>query len=86
MDDWRFKIWFSSACTFRIVPYTIILMTETLARLVVLAMKAEKEDLLSKERDEAEVLLRRWVVLNGVRSLFPLIDAVVTAVAILKQL
>lgn len=74
---------FSSAATLSIVPYTVVVMTKTLDRLVEMAKKAEKEGLSTKETVEAEQLLRRWVGLNGVRSFFPLIGAVIAISAIL---
>lgn len=58
-------------------------MLPTNNKLLRLAAKAEKEDLSTTESTETEVLLKRWVLMNGVRSLLPLAGAVVAGVVIL---
>jgi hypothetical protein len=73
----------SVVSTLGIVPYTIVVMTKTRERLVELAMKAEYEELTAPKRNEDEELLRWWIVLNGVRSVFPLVSAVLATVALL---
>ena len=75
--------WVAAAATLGIVPYTVVVMTGTLDRLVELARQAERGDLGVKETREAEKLLGWWVVLNGIRSLFPLLGAVSAAFAVL---
>ncbi|KAF2627856.1 hypothetical protein BU25DRAFT_45343 [Macroventuria anomochaeta] len=80
------KFWIAAASTVGIVPYTIVVMTGKLDRLVELARRAEKGgggELSASGCAEAESLLERWVVLKGVRSLFPLVGAVVAAVVLL---
>ncbi|KAJ4406687.1 hypothetical protein N0V91_004377 [Didymella pomorum] len=75
--------WIAAVATLGIVPYTVVVMTRTLERLVQLARQAEKEELGVKDMYEAEKLLGWWVVLNGIRSLFPLLGAVSAAATVL---
>lgn len=56
-----------------IVPFTIVFMGATNARLLGLAKKGE---LSVSERSEGEALLRRWGWLNAVRGMLPLAGAV----------
>lgn len=51
--------------------------------IVNIARKAEKGELAIEETHAAEKLLEPWVVLNGIRSLFPLLGAVSAAAAVL---
>ncbi|KAF1932180.1 DUF1772-domain-containing protein [Didymella exigua CBS 183.55] len=76
------RFWWSSAATIGIVPFTLLFMQKTLDRIFELARKADKEALATKEAEEAEKLLHRWVWHNGVRSLFPLVGSIITATAI----
>jgi hypothetical protein len=75
--------WVAAVATLGIVPYTVVVMTRTLERLVQLARQAEKGELGVKDMYEAEKLLGWWVVLNGIRSLFPLLGAVSAAATVL---
>jgi len=67
------RLFFASAVlTVAIVPFTIIFMGKTNARLLGLA---KKEELTASETREGGALLKKWGFLNGVRSLLPLAGA-----------
>ncbi|KAF3050242.1 hypothetical protein E8E11_000573 [Didymella keratinophila] len=75
------RLFFSSAVlTVAIVPFTIIFMGKTNARLLGLA---KKEELTASESREGEALLKKWGFLNGVRSLLPLAGAVLAGFLVL---
>ena len=63
-----------------IVPFTIIFMGSTNAKLLSLA---KKEELTASENQDGEALLKKWVSLNGMRSLLPLAGAVLAGVLVL---
>ncbi|KAK2807504.1 hypothetical protein FQN50_005372 [Emmonsiellopsis sp. PD_5] len=64
--------------TVGIVPYTLATMMGTNNKLVEKAKAVEAEPVKAMGKgDEVEVLARKWVCLNGVRSLFPLAGALV---------
>lgn len=78
--------------TLGIAPFTIVFMAPTNGRLLAKAEKArekgkgkEKEKVVGGEANDREImeLLRKWTVLNGVRSLLPLLGATVAVVAAL---
>jgi hypothetical protein len=73
--------------TISIVPYTIVAMSTTIDRLVIIAEQAArtKEGGGASAIDDEEVgeLLRNWTVHNGIRSLFPFFGAIVGFVAVL---
>lgn len=73
----------AAALTVGIVPYTVLLMKATNDKLLRFAKKAEKEELSALEGEESVQLLRRWTLLNGVRSLLPLTGAVITGIVVL---
>jgi hypothetical protein len=75
--------WVAAALTIGIVPYTAATMMTTNNKLLRFAEKAEKEELSSSESSEVGVLLERWTVLNGIRSLMPLAGAVIAGVVVL---
>ncbi|KAH8428467.1 DUF1772 domain-containing protein [Aspergillus melleus] len=70
----------SAVLTVGIVPWTVVAMTGTNKALLA---RADSGAVVEKEDEKREVLggLERWVVLNGVRSLFPLVGGVVGVVA-----
>lgn len=70
----------ASVLSVAIVPYTLIFMKSTNDKLLSLA---KKEELTASESQDGEALLKRWVSLNGVRSLLPLAGAVLTGVLVL---
>lgn len=70
----------SAVLTVAIVPFTIVSMGSTNAKLLSLA---KKEGLTASEGREGEVLLEKWCSLNRVRSLLPLAGAVLTGFAVL---
>ncbi|KAF1932181.1 DUF1772-domain-containing protein [Didymella exigua CBS 183.55] len=70
----------SAALTIAIVPFTIIFMGSTNAKLLSLA---KKEELTASEGQDGEALLNKWASINGVRSLLPLAGAVLTGALIL---
>lgn len=69
----------SAALTVGIVPFTIIFMKATNDALYVRATAGEKD----KAGGETRTLVQRWLVLNQVRGLLPLVGAGVAAWAIL---
>lgn len=75
------RLFFVSALlTVAIVPFTIVFMRETNARLLELV---KKEELSASEGRDGEVLLKKWASLNSVRCLLPLAGAVLTGVSVL---
>lgn len=70
----------SAVLTLGIVPWTLVAMAGTNKALL---DRAEAGVVVEKEDEKQEVLkgLEKWIVLNGVRSLFPLVGAVVGVVA-----
>jgi len=76
--------------TLGVAPFTIISMAPTNRRLLAKAKKAReegkgkgKENTVGGNADDKETmeLLGKWSVLNGVRSLLPLLGATVAVVA-----
>lgn len=70
----------AAALTVGIVPYTLALMKGTNDRLLGFA---KRDELTASESRESEELLKKWTVLNGVRSLLPLGAAVLTGALVL---
>ncbi|RAH73277.1 DUF1772 domain-containing protein [Aspergillus aculeatinus CBS 121060] len=67
--------------TLSIVPYTIVTMRPTNNALIRLAQTPE--DLTSAGVKESSTLLNRWVFLNGIRSLLPLVGGMLGVTAAL---
>ncbi|PGG98271.1 hypothetical protein GX51_06919 [Blastomyces parvus] len=64
--------------TLTIVPWTLVAMTKTNGMLLEKAKAVESEPTVKVgAREETERLVRRWIGLNGVRSLFPLAGVLV---------
>ncbi|KAJ3497800.1 hypothetical protein NLG97_g1625 [Lecanicillium saksenae] len=63
----------ASACTFGMIPYTIIWIFPLNRRLIEIAGQSMNEDEpASASRAEVRQLLCRWRALNWIRSMFPL--------------
>ncbi|KAL3418418.1 hypothetical protein PVAG01_10134 [Phlyctema vagabunda] len=69
--DWRLST-LAGVLTIAIVPFTIIFMSKTNNRLLAGAAGA-----LVTSTDEARSLLTKWVRLNAIRSLLPLVGGIV---------
>lgn len=69
----------AAVLTVSIVPYTILTMRPTNNALIKLAKS--RGELTSTEVAQSNDLLGRWVVLNGIRSLLPLLGGVVATTA-----
>ncbi|PGH35013.1 hypothetical protein GX50_02147 [[Emmonsia] crescens] len=64
--------------TLAIVPFTIVAMTKTNSALMEKAKLVESEPTVKAgAREQTEHLIRQWIGLNGVRSLFPLAGVLV---------
>lgn len=70
----------SAALTVAIVPFTIFFMSSTNTKLLSLA---KKDELTSSDSREGEALLKRWTLLNGLRSFLPLAGAVLAGFLVL---
>ncbi|GKZ63366.1 hypothetical protein AnigIFM60653_007614 [Aspergillus niger] len=69
----------AAVLTVSIVPYTILMMRPTNNALIKLAKS--RGELTATEVAQSNDLLGRWVVLNGIRSLLPLVGGVVAITA-----
>ncbi|PWY90381.1 DUF1772-domain-containing protein [Aspergillus sclerotioniger CBS 115572] len=65
----------AAVLTVSIVPFTIATMRKTNNALMSLAQSSK--DLSAAEETQSSDLLKRWVFLNGIRSLLPLVGAAV---------
>lgn len=73
----------AAAMTISIVPFTILAMRPINDRLLRVAAKERKEEASVVETTQIDQDLKRWVSLNGFRSLLPLGGAVVAGIAVL---
>ncbi|XHF98732.1 hypothetical protein AWENTII_002271 [Aspergillus wentii] len=64
----------AATLTVSIVPYTIVAMRPTNNALIKLA---GSRDLTAAEETQSNDLLGRWIVLNGIRSILPLVGGLV---------
>ncbi|KAJ8096611.1 DUF1772-domain-containing protein [Lipomyces tetrasporus] len=70
--------------TIGIVPFTIIAMTPTNSRLIAIAEQKRDAGGSVKPNDEpVEVLMKKWMFLNGIRSFLPLLAGATALVAVL---
>ncbi|OJD12193.1 hypothetical protein AJ78_07167 [Emergomyces pasteurianus Ep9510] len=76
----------AGALVVAVVPFTVLAMTKTNSALLENAKLVEAEPATVKAgaREQTEHLIRRWIKLNGVRSLFPLTAALVGMYAALR--
>jgi uncharacterized membrane protein len=70
----------AAVLTIGIVPWTIIAMMPTNNKLLA---KAEQSASVMADDKEVSDLLRKWTILNGIRSLLPLAGTAVAFAAVL---
>jgi hypothetical protein len=64
----------AAALVLGIIPYTAIFMTKTKTNSALLDMAYSKAALSDQAKGESSKLMDRWVVVNGVRALFPILS------------
>ncbi|OAP64277.1 hypothetical protein AYL99_00249 [Fonsecaea erecta] len=85
----QLPLYYGSAAvlTLGIVPFTLIAMHSTNNRLMQhseqAASKSVSTPLQPASDDEVDGLIAKWIILNGVRSLFPLAGGILGIIAIL---